>query len=157
MGAMPKPSRSRIALPLLTVAGTALLVVACIDMSEVRRAQYPPDFHYITKQEIRGVMAELAKEVVALDALLAKKGGPTDADREKILETLGRMRTSAGKLKTGSHSNHPLLDQDAPRLARDIDRAIAEVKMSAPPIYYRAGQVVGACTYCHVPRHERGY
>jgi hypothetical protein len=26
--------------------------------------------------------------------------------------------------------------------------------MSDPPSYYRAGQVVGACNYCHVPRHE---
>jgi hypothetical protein len=125
-------------------------------MADVRRAQYPPDFHYITKQEIRTQMGQLAAEVVALDAILSKPGGPTEADRETILAILQRMRTAAGQLEKGEHSNHPLIDRNAPRLRNDLDRAIEEVRMSQPPIYYRAGEVVGACTYCHVPRHETG-
>lgn len=125
-------------------------------MQQVQRAQYPPDFHYITKREIRTTMGELAVDVVALDALLAQTGGPGPGDRETILEILRHMRGLAGRLKVGEHSSHPLLDHDAPRLRRDIDRAIEEVRLSSPPIYYRAGQVVGACTYCHAPRHEEG-
>ena len=125
-------------------------------MSDMRRAQYPPDFHYITKQEIRSTMGELATEVVALDGLLSKKGGPTADDRQKILEILGRMRTLAGQLKKGSHSSHPRIDRYAPQLRAEIDRAREEVQMSDPPSYYQTGLVVGACTYCHVPRHEDG-
>jgi hypothetical protein len=123
-------------------------------MSDMRRAQYPPDFHYITKQEIHSTMGQLATEVVALDGLLSKQGGPTGDDRQKILEILGRMRTLAGQLKKGSHSSHPRIDRYAPQLRAEIDRAREEVQMSDPPSYYQVGQVVGACTYCHLPRHE---
>ena len=123
-------------------------------MSDVSQANYPVDFHYITKQEIRSTMGELATEVVALDALLSKQGGPTADDREKVLEILSRMRTLAGQLKTGWRSSHPRLDRYAPQLRSEIDRARDEVRMFDPPSYYRVGQLVGACTYCHVPRYE---
>lgn len=125
-------------------------------MEQVHRAQYPPDFHYITEREIRTTMGQLALDVVALDAVLAKAGGPKPDDRQTILEILRHMRGLASRLKVGEHSSHPQINHDAPRLRRQIERAIDEVSMSSPPIYYRAGQVVGACTYCHPPRYEQG-
>jgi hypothetical protein len=56
--------------------------------------------------------------------------------------------------KAGAKSSHPLIDQDAPRLRKNIDRAIAEARMSSPPTYYAAGRVVGSCSYCHEQRVE---
>ena len=123
-------------------------------MSDISRVNYPPDFHYISKRDIESTMGQLATEVVALDAMLSKPSGPTAEDRETILAILSRMRTLAGQLKTGSRSSHPRLERYAPQLRDDLDRARHEVQMSDPPSYYRAGQVVGACNYCHVPRHD---
>ena len=64
------------------------------------------------------------------------------------------MRVLAGQLKMRSKSNHPLIDRDATQLRRDIERALDQIRMTSPPNYYRAGRVAGACTYCHVLRHE---
>ena len=92
----------------LSLAGLAMGAVACEGdpMQRVRISQYPPDFHYITKQEIRTTMAELAVEVVALDGLLTRPAQP--AEREAVLETLTRMRALAGQLvRGGARSSHP--------------------------------------------------
>ena len=140
-----------------TVFAVSAAVLGCggDGMSRISRAQYPPDFHYIMEQEIRTKMAELAVQVVVLDDLLSRPGGPGPDDRDAVLEILGRMRVLAGQLvRGGAKSSHPLLDRDAPRLRSDLDRAIAEVRMTSPPTYYRAGRVVGACTYCHVARYD---
>jgi hypothetical protein len=139
------------------VLGIVAAVMACggDGMSRISRAQYPPDFHYITKQEIRTKMAELAVQVVALDELLSRSDGPAPGDRDTVLEILGRMRELAGQLvRGGARSSHPMLDRDVPRLRSDLDRAIAEARMTSPPTYYGAGRVVGACTYCHVARYD---
>ena len=124
-------------------------------MPSIGMEQYPADFHYITKQEIRTTMAQLAVEVVALDNLLAGGGVAPAGEREEVLDILVRMRVLAGQLRRGgAKSSHPMLDDNAHRLRDDISRAIAEARMSSPPTYYEAGRVVGACTYCHVPRHD---
>jgi hypothetical protein len=123
-------------------------------MRRARMAQYPPDFHYITKQEIHTIMGRLAVEVVALDGILSRQSGPDPEDRDAVLEILSRMRVLTGQLKMGSKSNHPLIDRDATQLRRDIEHALDQIRMTSPPNYYRAGRVAGACTYCHVPRHE---
>jgi hypothetical protein len=141
------------------VLAPLVVVLSCSggDMSRIARSQYPPDFHYITKQEIRTKMGELAVQVVALDELLSRSDGPGPGERDAVLEILGRMRVLAGQLVwAGAKSSHPMLDRDAPRLRSDLDRAIAEVRVSSQPTYYAAGRVVGACSYCHVARHTGG-
>jgi len=140
-----------------TVLFMAAAGLACgsVGMFRISRAQYPPDFHYITKREIRTKMAELAVQVVALDELLSRSDGSAPGDRDMVLEILGRMRELAGQLvRGGARSSHPMLDRDVPLLRADLDRAIAEVRMNSPPTYYGAGRVVGACTYCHVARYD---
>jgi len=141
------------------VALLALLVLACASktLEQVRAAQHPQDFHYITKGEIKTKMGELAAQVVSLDALLSQEGGPKPEEREKVLAILQQMRRVAGQLKkAGSRSSHPRIDAGAPRLVADIDRAIAEVRIQQPPTYYQAGRVVGSCSYCHESRLSHG-
>ncbi len=140
------------------IVSVAALSLACggDTMGRMRVAQYPPDFHYITKGEIQTRMGELAKDVVALDALLSAEGGPGTDERDQVLTILRRMRIVAGQLKkAGTRSSHPRIDEGAPRLVTDIERAIAEVRMQTPPTYYEAGRVVGTCTYCHESRIDR--
>jgi hypothetical protein len=147
------PTRKLALLPLLALLAPLLAACGGDTMERIHRAQYPQDFHYITKREIRTTMAKLAVQIVALDDLLGQPGGPAADQREEVLTILREMRRLAAQLKqAGTTSNHPLIDRDAPRLHADIDRAIAEVQMSKPPSYYAAGRVVGACTYCHQAR-----
>lgn len=136
--------------------GTLLLLgAACAgdSLEQLRRATYPPDFHYITQQEIHTKMGALASEVDALDQIMWKAGGPTPEDRTRVVEILSRMRTLAAQLKRRPQSNHPEIQEHAPRLRQDVERALAAAKME-PPNYYYAGVTSGSCTYCHAPRHR---
>jgi len=130
----------------------ALGVAACQggDLQRLRRVTYPPDFHYITQQEIRTTMDRLAVEVATLEAIMEKQGGPLPEDRQSVIESLERMEALASQLKQGDRSNHPRIEADAPRLRADIERALLAARTGSPN-YYDTGRVVGACMYCHAP------
>jgi hypothetical protein len=144
-------SRALAALATLAALGFASISCEGDTMRRVRMSQYPPDFHYITEGEIRSTMGELAVNVVALDETLSQEGGPRPEERDEVIAILKRMRGLAGQLKKGSKSNHPRIDDNAPRLRHDIERALVRAS-ATPPVYYDAGRLVGACTYCHVQR-----
>ena len=137
------------------LACVLLVLAACggDGMRRVREATYPPSFHYITEAEIRTQMGALAVEVAALDAIMWEGEGPGPQDQAEIVAILKRMRTLTRDLKRGARSNHPRMDRVAPRLQRDVARAL-EGARSGSPNYYYAGLVSGACTYCHEPRHS---
>ncbi len=137
---------------LVLVAGAA---ISCQDtLRRLRTVTYPPDFHYLTEDEIRTTMGQLAVEIVALEEIMNQEGGPGEEDREAVVATLRRMQGLAAKLGDGTSTNHPRLDRGAPILQQDIERALAASKLTSPPNYYHAGRVVGACSTCHAPRHE---
>jgi hypothetical protein len=117
---------------------------------QVRSVTYPPDFHYITSQEIRTTMAALAVEVVALDRELGGTDAGHPSDPTRVAAILTRMERLAASLKRREHSSHPRLDDYAPLLRRDIERALVAAR-SDPPSYYAAGRVSGACSSCHAP------
>lgn len=118
---------------------------------QIRRVTYPPDFHYVTQQEIRTTMDRLAVEVATLEAIMEKGGGPQAEDRPAIVASLERMEDLAAQLDQGERSNHPRIGADAPRLRATIERALLAAR-TQHPTYYDVGRVVGACMYCHAPQ-----
>jgi hypothetical protein len=138
------------ALPFLL---TLVMLSAC-SAERMRRHTYPPDFHYISRDEIRGTMGELAVRMAELEDIMTDEDEPAvePEEQERIIELLAEMRQFSLDLKRGSRSNHPRIDRYAPELQKDLARAL-EGARSTPPNYYYAGQVPGACEYCHVPRH----
>jgi hypothetical protein len=129
-----------------------LLLTSGCSAEQIRRATYPRDFHYITQSQIRGTMTSLGAQIEAMDEIMEQEDGPRPEDRERIIELLTEMNALARQLKTGTRSNHPRIDRAAPWLQEDIRRALHGARHE-PPNYYYAGQVAGACEYCHVPRH----
>jgi hypothetical protein len=132
----------------------ALLTSACVEraLAPVRALTYPPDFNYLTRDELHGTMADFARQMDALDRILSQEGGARPADQIEIIAILDRMRLQAAPLEEGTDSNHPDLRRDALRFARDVDRALAAARRD-PPDYAWAGRVLGSCTACHAPRH----
>jgi hypothetical protein len=112
---------------------------------------YPPDFHYITQQEVRTTMGSLAVEIATLDALLGSEAVANSENRDAVIASLTRMRSLAGQLKKGARSNHPRIGANAPRLREDIESALDGARRLPVPDYYDAGRVVGSCNYCHAP------
>lgn len=112
----------------------------------LRKVTYGRDFHYLEKQQVRGAMDKIAKEVVALEALLRAEAAPEQA---QVVLHLDGMIAAAGELEgSASASNHPILDANLPTFRRDLTAARAAAAKD-PPNYYLAGSVAGACQYCH--------
>jgi hypothetical protein len=145
----PRPDRL---VGLLGLLG--LLALACAEqgLAPVRAVTYPPDFHYLTRAEIQGTMAEFARAVDALDRILAREGGAGAADRDAVVGLLEQLRLQGRHLEQGEGSNHPGLHQDAARFTRDVDRALIGARRE-PPDYSGTARITGSCTACHAPRH----
>jgi hypothetical protein len=118
------------------------------NLRQLRSFTYPPDFQYITREEIQTTMGGLAAQIVALDAVMGQEAGPGPGDQTRVVEILETMKGLAAELKRGRRSSHPRIDSAAPLLQEAIDRALSAAR-STPPNYYFAGEVSGSCTYCH--------
>ena len=124
------------------------LLWACANPEQLRQHTYPPNFRYISKDEVRGTMSGLAVQINALDELLMDET-VAPGDRERVVEILSEMQLLARDLdRGGNRSNHPRIDRYAPRLQDDIGRALRSAR-SQNPDYYYAGTISGACSYCH--------
>jgi hypothetical protein len=128
------------------------LLVACADVSALlRRHTYPPNFKYITREQLRSAMWQLAEKVNALDALM-RQPGPIDATRRtEVRQLLTAMRAATTALQAqGQPTNHPLIGEHLDSFQRDLTLALTGVELE-PPNYYLVGSVSGACLACHSP------
>ena len=144
---MPVRRAGRAALvlvPLLVVAG-------CQDgvTKRVRSATYPPNFNYITPQQLKSTMWQLADLVKRLDHTLASKPETDASRRQQAIEILGSMADTARALGPGDWpSNHPRVSRNIEAF-RDAVRAAQRDLQLDPPSYFRAGTIAGACLSCH--------
>ena len=143
------PPRASFSLALILVVSG----FGCTSLDDLHEVAYPPNFHYISNEEIRSTMAALAVEVEALDQIMWLREETGSVDRERVIEILQRLHVLASQLKRREQSNHHQIQIHAPQLRDDIDRALFSAQME-PPSYYYAGIVAGACGYCHVPKHR---
>jgi hypothetical protein len=138
-------------LVLLIVASVTMLS-GCADVPALlRRHTYPPNFKYITREQLHSAMWQLADNVRALDAVM-RQPGPIDAARHAEVERLLlAMRDDTAALQaSGRPTNHPLIGEYLKTFQRDVSQALAGVE-AVPPSYYLAGSISGACLPCQTP------
>jgi hypothetical protein len=142
-----KPARSFLAISLLVVQ-----VSACANSASwVRKYTYPPNFYYITDEQLRSTMWQLAYHSRELRELMASQERAA-ARRAEVLQHLQLMEQATIALnRTGWPTNHPMIDANRASFLRDI-RAAGEAIIREPPNYLIAGSVSGACVYCHGSR-----
>ena len=115
----------------------------------LRQYTYPPDFKYITQEQLRSTMWQLAQEVRELQVLMREPTATNERQRQEIVEHLTTMGDTASRLNTtGRSSNHPVIDHNLDALRRDITLARAAAEKD-PPNYFLVGSVIDACVYCH--------
>lgn len=115
---------------------------------QVRQFTYPPDFRYITREELRSTMWQLAYHSRELNQLMRGPDTPQQ-HRVEIIEQLRAMESAAGRLsQSGWPSNHPLIDMNLASFRQDI-RTAREAVERDPPNFLLAAPVTGACVYCH--------
>jgi hypothetical protein len=142
------PVAFRTVLSGVLVVATVLTIGACSDPGAmIRKATYPPDFKYVSGQELRSRMNQLAYQVQLLDGALADSSNP--AQRQEVLDTLRNIERIGVSLRAGeAGSNHPFLKDFMGNFVSDVSQARLAVSMD-PPRYYIAGRVAGGCVNCH--------
>jgi hypothetical protein len=125
-------------------------LAACVGFPAwLRQYTYPPEFNYITQEQLRSTMWQLAGQVRELKLLMLEPTSTNDPQRQKVVELLTTMEQTTSQLNTsGRPSNHPIIDHNLDALRRDIALARVAVEKN-PPNYFLVGSVTGACVYCH--------
>ncbi len=125
-------------------------LAACVGFPAwLRQYTYPPEFNYITQEQLRSTMWQLAGQVRELKLLMLEPTSTNDLQRQKVVELLTTMEQTTSQLNTsGRPSNHPIIDHNLDALRRDIALARVAVEKN-PPNYFLVGSVTGACVYCH--------
>lgn len=90
------------------LVGSVLAMSACSDPGAmIRKATYPPDFKYVSGQELRSRMNQLAYQVQLLDGALVESNNPA-VQRQEVLDILRDIERIGTSLRAGeSGSNHP--------------------------------------------------
>jgi hypothetical protein len=142
--------RARRAVCLLAAA--ALTASCFVDWGARLRARtYPPDFHYISTEQLQSAMWQLADSEAALDRTMRDPDLDATTRRRVVIDLLGRMQRAAEQLGPGAlASNHPRVSRNVDAFRRDL-RDAREAVEREPPSYFLAGSVSGACMHCHAP------
>lgn len=118
-------------------------------MEVIRSATYPPDFNYVTGQELQDSMDQLGYNLQRLDEVLAPVESGQQVPQREVVSVLGDIERVATNLRAGdAGSNHPFLEDHMSDFAVLVGRARLDA-MANPPNYYRAGEIVGGCVNCH--------
>ena len=130
----------------------AIQLIGCADFARwVRQYTYPPEFHYIERDEVRSTMRQLAFHSRELNRLIQSSDEPQQR-RNEILMHLKAMEEAAEKLDhSGWSTNHPMIDMNLPSFRADLKfarEAIEREPLNSPFV----GPVTGACVYCHGAR-----
>ncbi|VAW57796.1 hypothetical protein MNBD_GAMMA07-1635 [hydrothermal vent metagenome] len=129
-----------------------LTMGGCSDFTAVvRKVTYPPDFKYVTGQELRSHMDALAFQLQLLNkTLIENNNGQSKLDQQQqVLGILREIELIGSSLQAGeAGSNHPFL-QDYMKKFLSIVVQARRSASSNPPNYYFVGRVSGGCISCH--------
>jgi hypothetical protein len=134
----------------LLLFSTIMLISGCSDFAgAVRKITYPPDFKYVTGQELRSRMEQMAFQLQLLDQALAENNVGRPAQQQQVLGSLRNIRRIASNLQAGeAGSSHPFLQDFMKEFVSDVEQARNTAALD-PPSYYFAGRVAGGCVNCH--------
>jgi len=128
------------------------LVFFCVSIScenvasRLREYTYPPDFRYISQEQLRSTMWQLAYHSRELNQLL-RSPDTTLQNRTEIVDQLRSMEEAAAAL-SGWPTNHPVVDKNLPNFRQDLKIARESVERE-PPNFLPAASLSHGCAYCH--------
>lgn len=127
-----------------------IIVSGCGDTAAlIRQATYPPDFNYVSGEELRSSMDQLGYQLQRLDQALVPVEEGQPVERQEVLDVLSSMERIGANLRAGEGgSNHPFLEDHMSDFVVEVGRARIAALMN-PPSYYLAGRVAGGCVNCH--------
>jgi hypothetical protein len=134
------------------VLGFAFLGVLACGTDGITISSETPPLQEVSRGDVRTRMRQLATRVEELESIMWSDTALEPEDHARVALLLKQMSDIALSLEP---IEHPDLARLLPKLQRDPSRALGASSLD-PPNYYYAGEVSGACTYCHESRHDRG-
>lgn len=131
-----------------------LFLAGCNDFAAaVRTVTYPPDFTYVSSDELQSRMQALAYQLQQLDLVLASGQGEAPElmleIQQNVVDRLRAIERIGGTLQAGeAGSNHPFLQDDMATFLANVTQARLAASLN-PPRYYLAGRISGGCANCH--------
>ena len=104
--------------------------------------------------DLKTPMRRLARHVEELELIMWRDTPLEAEDHARARLILKQMADVAMSLDADA-LDHAGVVRALPELQHDLARALADTTLD-PPNYFFAGEVPGACTYCHEPRYDRG-
>ncbi len=135
----------------LVLVLATLLLTACEGkvLENVRKVTYPPDFNYISRDKLTGIMHQFAWYTELLDRNLRDTANVTDDQRLSSIDILSKMEKLS--LQLGSEnlsSTHDIVSMNIDQFRNSIIQARTGLQQD-PPNYYLAGSVSAFCLNCH--------
>ena len=128
----------------------SILVISTVSACDntaaaIRRVTYPPDFTYVSGQQLRSRMDQLAFQLQLLDQALTE----SEIQQQEVVSILGNIGQIGGNLRANeAGSNHPFLQNQMSSFVSDVGEARIAASLD-PPSFYLAGRVAGGCVNCH--------
>ena len=125
-----------------------LLVVSTVNAcgntaATIRRVTYPPDFTYVSGQQLRSRMDQLAFQLGLLDQALADSNFRIEIQQQEVVGILADIERIGGNLQANeAGSNHPFLQDHMRNFVYDVGQARMSASLD-PPSFYLAGRVAG--------------
>jgi len=121
-------------------------------LETVRQVTYPPDYHYLSTQELHSAMHQLDWYNSLLLRTLGARVEPNAEERETVIRVLYSMQGLASELATTEwHSNHPLVAFGMNDFRADLQLAEQAVQQQ-PADYTLARSIPAYCVECHNQR-----
>ncbi len=140
---LPKPQWA------LAFATTCIIALALLSgCAQIRKVTYPPDFVYLTDEDVSSGMQRIAAHLVSIELALEADSGAQDT-AGIVRSHLDGMRQVAIELGAdASATNHLLLDAHMEDFLAALETARAGTS-AVPPRFFEAGKLVGSCSSCH--------
>ena len=145
-----KLQRTLTVLRVILLSAIILAISGCNDFAAVvRQVTYPPDFKYVSGQDFRSRMDQMAFQLQLLDRALAENNTGQSIEQQQVLGFLRSIERVASSLQAGeAGSSHPFLQDFMKDFVADVEQARNTAAMD-PPSYYFAGRLAGGCVNCH--------
>ena len=129
---------------------TILAFTGCSNLPAlVRKVTYPPDFKYVSTDELRSRMSQMAFQLQLLDHALEESNIGQPDQQQNVLSALRNIERIGSSLQAGEEgSNHPFLQDYMNDFVNDVGQARSAASL-IPPSYYYAGRIAGGCVNCH--------
>ncbi len=145
----PACSRNKVSFIVLAFIGALFFSCTPKVAETIRKHTYPPEFNFITSEQLKSTMWQFAEQVSKLETVMADQNIPSESRRQEVVLVLRKMEKISLALGGADWpSNHPKVSRNIARFREDLAAARSAVERE-PPIYYLVGSISGACAHCH--------